>query len=155
MNLICSVSAKWKGEFEPRLVQKINQRLQWKMGLTCLYWGHTNSALWCPPTPFEWRALICTFRHQRASLLQVAVKRKQLFFKKIIPNAETWSSVLTVFPFHEVLPYEIRLSGVCSDWRRCWGDPVVTFQYLKGAWKKSTVGLFTRAFSYRTKGEWL
>jgi len=35
--------------------------------------------------------------------------------------------------------------------RRPWGDLLAGFQYLKGAYKKAGQGLFTRAWSDRTK----
>ncbi|GAB0203848.1 hypothetical protein GRJ2_002850400 [Grus japonensis] len=55
----------------------------------------------------------------------------------------------------EHLPYEDRLRelGLFSlDKRRLWGDLTAAFQYLKGAYKKAGEGLFTRAWSDRTKG---
>ena len=36
--------------------------------------------------------------------------------------------------------------------RRLWGDLIAAFQYLKGTYKKSGEGLFTRAGSDRTRG---
>ena len=36
--------------------------------------------------------------------------------------------------------------------RRLWGDLVVDFQYLKGAYQQEGEQLFTRVDSYRTRG---
>jgi len=36
--------------------------------------------------------------------------------------------------------------------RRLWGDLTVAFQYLKAVYKKAGEGLFTRAWSERTRG---
>jgi len=36
--------------------------------------------------------------------------------------------------------------------RRLQGDPIATFQYLKGAYRKDGEGLFTRVCSDRTRG---
>ncbi|KFQ29543.1 hypothetical protein N332_13303, partial [Mesitornis unicolor] len=55
----------------------------------------------------------------------------------------------------EHLSYEDRLRelGLFSlDKRRLWGDLIVAFQYLKGAYKTAGEGLFTRACSDRTRG---
>ncbi|GAB0185715.1 hypothetical protein GRJ2_001036800 [Grus japonensis] len=55
----------------------------------------------------------------------------------------------------EHLSYEDRLRelGLFSpEKRRLQGDLIAAFQYLKGAYKKSAEGLFTRAWSDRTKG---
>jgi len=38
--------------------------------------------------------------------------------------------------------------------RRFWGDLVMAFQHLKGAYKKVGEGLWTRACSDRTGGGW-
>ncbi|KAK4818456.1 hypothetical protein QYF61_013662 [Mycteria americana] len=55
----------------------------------------------------------------------------------------------------EHLSYEDRLRelGLFSlEKRRLWGDLLAAFQYLKGAYKKAGEGLFTRAYSDKTKG---
>jgi len=55
----------------------------------------------------------------------------------------------------EHLSYEERLRqlGLLSlEKRRLQGDVIVAFQYLKGAYKKAGEELFTRAYSYRTRG---
>ncbi|GAB0183073.1 hypothetical protein GRJ2_000772600 [Grus japonensis] len=55
----------------------------------------------------------------------------------------------------EHLSYEDRLRelGLFSlQKRRLWGDLLAAFQYLKGAYKKAGEGLFTRAWSDRTRG---
>ena len=55
----------------------------------------------------------------------------------------------------EHLSYEDRLRelGLFSlEKRRLWGDLRAAFQYLKGAYKKSGEGLFTKAWSDRTMG---
>jgi len=47
----------------------------------------------------------------------------------------------------------LRELGLLSlEKRRLWGDLIVAFQYLKGAYKQEGQWLFTRADSYRTKG---
>ncbi|KFQ66567.1 hypothetical protein N334_10285, partial [Pelecanus crispus] len=51
--------------------------------------------------------------------------------------------------------YEDRLRQLALfslEKRRLWGDLIVAFQYLKGAYKKAGEGLFTRACSDRTRG---
>jgi len=53
------------------------------------------------------------------------------------------------------LSYEERLREMglfCLEKRRLWGDLLAAFQYLKGAYKKAGEGLFTRAYSDRTRG---
>ena len=58
----------------------------------------------------------------------------------------------------ECLSYEERLRelGLCSlEKRRLWGDPVVAFQYLKGAYKQEGEQLFTKVDSNRTRGNGL
>ncbi|GAB0208572.1 hypothetical protein GRJ2_003322900 [Grus japonensis] len=55
----------------------------------------------------------------------------------------------------EHLSYDDRLRelGLFSlEKRRLWGDLIVAYQYLKGAYKKAGEGLFTKACSDRTKG---
>jgi len=55
----------------------------------------------------------------------------------------------------EHLFYEERLRelGLCSlEKRRLQGDLIAAFQYLKKAYKKAGEGLFTRACSYRARG---
>ncbi|KAJ7401323.1 hypothetical protein BTVI_97095 [Pitangus sulphuratus] len=55
----------------------------------------------------------------------------------------------------EHLPCEDRLRELClfrSEKRRLWGDLIVTFQYLKGTYKRAGEVLFTRTGSDRTKG---
>ncbi|XP_053912883.1 uncharacterized protein LOC128850991 [Cuculus canorus] len=55
----------------------------------------------------------------------------------------------------EALPYEDRLRdlGLFSlEKRRLRGDLIVTFQYLKGAYRRAGEGLFTKACSDRAKG---
>ncbi|GAB0185912.1 hypothetical protein GRJ2_001056500 [Grus japonensis] len=55
----------------------------------------------------------------------------------------------------EHLSYEDRLRelGLFSlEKRRLQGDLIVAFQYLKGAYKKAGEGLFTRAWSDKTRG---
>ena len=57
----------------------------------------------------------------------------------------------------EHLSYEERLRdlGLFSlEKRRLWGDLIVAFQYLKGAYKQEGERLFMRLDSDRTKGEW-
>ncbi|KAK4815951.1 LOW QUALITY PROTEIN: hypothetical protein QYF61_010445 [Mycteria americana] len=44
-----------------------------------------------------------------------------------------------------------KMSWGCSAWRRLWGDLIAAFQYLKEAYKKVGEGLFTRAYSDRTR----
>ena len=39
----------------------------------------------------------------------------------------------------------------CSAWRRLWGDVIVAFQYLKGAYRKAGEGLCKRAGSNRMR----
>ncbi|RMC21290.1 hypothetical protein DUI87_02151 [Hirundo rustica rustica] len=58
----------------------------------------------------------------------------------------------------ESLFYEERLRALGLfrlEKKRLRGDLIVTFQCLKGAYKKDGEGLFTRARSDRTKGKWL
>jgi len=55
----------------------------------------------------------------------------------------------------EHLPWEERLREVglfILEKGRLQGDLVAAFQYLKGAYKKAGEGLFTRAYSDRTRG---
>jgi len=55
----------------------------------------------------------------------------------------------------EHLSYEERLRELglfILQKRRHWGDLMANFQCLKGAYKKAGEGLFTRAFSDRTRG---
>ncbi|KFP99506.1 hypothetical protein N329_04800, partial [Haliaeetus albicilla] len=55
----------------------------------------------------------------------------------------------------EDLSYEDRLREwglFCLKKRRLWGDLTAAFQHLKGTYKKDGEGLFTRAYSDRTRG---
>ncbi|KAK4816979.1 hypothetical protein QYF61_025899 [Mycteria americana] len=55
----------------------------------------------------------------------------------------------------EDLSYEGRLRGLglfSLEKRRLWGDLIVAFHYLKGAYKKDAERLFTRACRDRTRG---
>jgi len=55
----------------------------------------------------------------------------------------------------EHLSYKEKLRdlGLFSlEKRRLWGDLIVAFQYLKGAYKKDGDKLFSRACSDRTRG---
>ena len=55
----------------------------------------------------------------------------------------------------EHLPYKDRLRelGLFSlEKRKLWGNLVVAFQYLKGAYRKAGEGLYMRACSDRTRG---
>ena len=57
----------------------------------------------------------------------------------------------------EHLSYEERLRELdlfSLEKRRLWGDLIVAFQYLKGAYKQEGERLFMRLDSDRTKGEW-
>jgi len=56
----------------------------------------------------------------------------------------------TEHPFCEERLRELGLFSL--EKRRLWGDLVVAFQDLKGAYKKAGEGLFTRAWSDRTRG---
>ena len=55
----------------------------------------------------------------------------------------------------EHLPYEDRLRELrlfSLEKGRLQEDLIAAFQYLKGAYKKAGEGVFTRACSYRTRG---
>jgi len=53
----------------------------------------------------------------------------------------------------EHLPFEGKLRELGSSaWRILWGDLIVTFQYLKGSYRKAGEAFFVKAGSDRARG---
>lgn len=50
------------------------------------------------------------------------------------------------------LSFKERLKELDWAWRRLWSDLIAAFWYLKGSYKKDEEGLFTTAYSGRTRG---